>query len=423
MNILVFNCGSSSLKFRLLAMPSERELSGGEAQRIGPTTAKPSCLVLNRVDGGKATREVPMRDHAAALDEVVRVLGERPGSMPEVLGHRLVNGGPSIDDRCRVDEVVMNELEAYRDLAPIHNPPAIDTIRACAKVFPGLPQVVVSDTAYHRTLPDYARTYAIPPAMARELGLRKYGYHGISHQYVVNETARRMHVPLERFNAVSCHLGSGGASLCAVVNGQSVDNTMGYSPLQGLIMSTRCGDLDPGVALRLLADAVGDRSAVESMLNHRSGVLGLSGVSADIRDAFEALGRPKHSRQAEFTTQTYLWRLRKYLGAYLALVGTPQAVIITDTIGETVPEVREALCAGMDPFGIVMDNDRNARLTELPADVSASISRVRVWVVATNEEVAIARSVYATVTANDAVGPDRPPSTPSPKPTHEHPGA
>ena len=289
MNVLVFNCGSSSLKYRLIAMPDEHELSGGEAQRIGPPTAKPSCLVLNRAGGAKETRVTPMRDHAQALQKVVRELQAIPDAMPHVIGHRLVNGGPTITEHSRVDESVLAELIMHQDLAPIHNPPAIATIQACRETFPGLPQVVISDTAFHRTIPEYARTYAIPRALSAAQGVRKYGYHGISHQYVVTETARLMGIPREQFFAVSCHLGSGGASLCAVVNGQSIDNTMGYSPLQGLVMSTRCGDLDPGVALRLLAHANGDGSALEKQLNSHSGVLGLSGTSADIRDAFESL--------------------------------------------------------------------------------------------------------------------------------------
>jgi acetate kinase len=203
-----------------------------------------------------------------------------------------------------------------------------------------------------------------------------------------------MNVPLDQFRAVSCHLGSGGASLCAVVDGQSVDNTMGYSPLQGLIMSTRCGDLDPGITLRLLADAVGDRSVVEARLNNKSGVLGLSGRSADIRDAIEASAGDPWSDRDHLTAQVYLWRLKKYLGAYLTLVGRPHAVIFTDTIGETVSHVRETVCSGMDLFGITVDCQRNPSAHQLPVDVAVPDSPVRVWVVPTNEEISIARSVY-----------------------------
>ena len=262
-----------------------------------------------------------MRDHGEALRQVVAVLRESPGCMPHVIGHRLVNGGPTITDRSLVDDAVWAELVACKDLAPIHNPPAMATIQACREVFPGLPQVVVSDTAFHRTMPLHAQTYAIPTTLSQTLGIRKYGYHGISHQYVVAEVARQMGIPVTRFSAVSCHLGSGGASLCAVVDGQSIDNTMGYSPLQGLVMSTRCGDLDPGITLRLLAGAQGDRATVERQLNQRSGVLGLSGNSADIRDAFESLGSDGDADRARTTTHVYLWRLKKYLGAYLGAGG------------------------------------------------------------------------------------------------------
>jgi acetate kinase len=338
--------------------------------------------------------------------------------MPDVIGHRLVNGGPTITDHSRVDDEVMAELRQHQALAPIHNPPAIDTIAACRETFPGLPQVVISDTAFHSSIPDHARTYAIPRELSATLGIRKYGYHGISHQYVTTETARLMGIPLAEFSAVSCHLGSGGASLCAVVNGRSIDNTMGYSPLQGLVMSTRCGDLDPidntmgysplqglvmstrcgdldpGVTLRLLAEAGGDRGTVEKQLNNRSGVLGLSGNSADIRDAFEALTESPTAERPQATTQVYLWRLKKYLGAYLTLVGRADAVIFTDTIGETVPEVREAVCSGMQSLGIRLDAQRNASPGPLPVDIAAADSRVRVWVVATNEEISIARSTY-----------------------------
>ena len=237
MNVLVFNCGSSSLKYRLIAMPDERELSGGECSGLVPR--RPSrrawCCNAMRV---KRKRAVPMRNHAQALQEVVREL-QPHRRMPDVIGHRLVNGGPSITEHSRVDNDVFAELRRHQDLAPIHNPPAIDTIEACRESFPGLPQVVISDTSFHRTIPEHARTYAIPRELIASLGIRKYGFHGISHQYVTTEVARLMGIPLSEFCAVSCHLGSGGASLCAVVNGQSVDNTMGYSPLQGLVMSTR----------------------------------------------------------------------------------------------------------------------------------------------------------------------------------------
>jgi len=227
------------------------------------------------------------------------------------------------------------------------------------------------------------------------MGFRKYGFHGTSHRFVAGEAARFLSKPLDRLNAVSCHLGSGGASLCAIVGGQSVDNTMGYSPLQGLVMSTRCGDIDPAVVLRLMAQTSGDAEAVGTLLNKRSGVLGLSVSSADIRDVLTDLSDGNGpSDQALLTAQVYLWRIRKYLGAYLAVVGRADAVIFTDTIGETVPAVRWSVCADMEAFGLRLDPERNERADVLPVDIAADDSPTRILVIRTNEELAIARQCY-----------------------------
>jgi len=394
MNVLVLNCGSSSLKYRLLAMPAARELAGGEAQRVGSRTAKPA-RIFHHVGGVKTVHAAVMPSHAAAFDEVLKLLAQTGAPPPAALGHRLVHGGARFSSPVAVDAGVLRALQAIQHLAPIHNPPATALLAACHARYPGLPQVAVFGTAYHATIPDYARTYALPAALTARLGIRKYGFHGTSHQYVVAEAARFLNRPLDRFCAVSCHLGSGGASLCAVVNGRSVDNTMGYSPLQGLVMSTRCGDLDPGLALRLLADQLGNAGAVGKLLNTGSGVLGLSGLSADIRDVLASLERA-NGRDARLHTaaQVYLWRIRKYLGAYLAVVGRSDAVIFTDTIGETLPAVRAVVCADMAYFGVCLDPARNQPTPPLPCDVAAADSAVRVLVVATNEELAIARCTF-----------------------------
>ena len=228
-----------------------------------------------------------------------------------------------------------------------------------------------------------------------ELGPRKYGFHGTSHQFVMEEAAAFLKKPVAQFNAVSCHLGSGGASLCAIVNGRSVDNTMGYSPLQGLVMSTRCGDLDPALTMQLLAQTQGDGQRVSAMLNNQSGVLGLTGSTADIRDVLAR--RPESDdtdARLEQTEQVYTWRLRKYLGAYLAVVGRADAVIFTDTIGETVPQVRWAMCSGMEVFGVRIDPAKNAQVTQYPTDIATDDSPVRLLVVQTNEELAIARQTH-----------------------------
>ncbi len=394
MNILVLNCGSSSLKYRLISMPGEKELAAGEAQRIGPKTAEPARIV-HRCNARETIHVAPMANHAAAFDQIMAILARDAALIPNVIGHRVVHGGSHFSRPAVVDREAIKVLKAIQGLAPLHNPPATALIEACRSRYTSLPQVAVFDTAFHATIPDYARTYALPQALRDDMGIRKYGFHGTSHQYVVEEAARFLGRPLDSFNAVSCHLGSGGASLCAVVNGESVDNTMGYSPLQGLVMSTRCGDLDPGVTLKLLVEELGSTAAVESILNKSSGVLGLSGISGDIRDVLGALSKTKqHARRMNRTAQVYLWRIRKYLGAYLAVVGRTDAIIFTDTIGESMPLVRWSVCVDMGFYGVKIDERRNEDVAGLPADVAADSSEVRILVVKTNEELAIARGTY-----------------------------
>ena len=394
MNILVLNCGSSSLKYRLISMPEEVELAAGEAQRIGPKTAEPARIVHKR-DKRESIHIVPMGSHAGAFDEIMKLLAKDAASIPDAVGHRVVHGGALFSQPTVITRKVIEDLVSIQGLAPLHNPPATKLIEACQARYPQLPQVAVFDTAFHSTIPEYARTYALPKSLRDDLGIRKYGFHGTSHQYVVEESARWLGRSLDSFNAVSCHLGSGGASLCAVVNGKSVDNTMGYCPLQGLVMSTRCGDLDPAVTLKLMIEAEGSTEAVETMLNKSSGVLGLSGMSGDIRDVLSAVSKTKkQSKRMNRTAQIYLWRIRKYLGAYLAVVGRPDAIIFTDTIGETVPLVRWSVCVDMDFFGVKIDEKRNAEVKGMPADVAADSSDVRILVVQTNEELAIARRSY-----------------------------
>jgi len=395
MNILVFNCGSSSLKYRVIAMPSEVQRAGGEAQRVGPPTAEPSRIVYH-IGDVNGTHYVEMRDQATAFEQVMALLAKHPELKPDVVAHRMVHGGTRFERYALVNEEVIADLDAVADLAPLHNPPATGLVKACRARYPDLPQIVVFDTAYHSTIPDYARTYAIPRWMTTDMGIRKYGFHGTSHQYVATEAAKFLGRPMSEFNAVSCHLGSGGASLCAIVKGRSVDNTMGYSPLQGLIMSTRCGDLDPALTLRLLAQYNGDCKSVERVLNKESGVLGMSGVSADISDILAGIAQGKGQfPKMDLTAQIYLWRIRKYLGAYMAAVGYADAVIFTDTIGEKVAPVRWAVCADMETFGLSIDPERNRNPSEPPVDVATESSPVRILVVQTNEELAIARDAYS----------------------------
>ncbi len=398
MKVLVFNCGSSSLKFRLYEMPGETERLAGEAQRVGTKTAEPSRIVY-RVDGAEHIHTVDMPTQEAALHEVMQLLDTLDGMSPEALGHRMVHGGQRFTaPAAEVDEKALDDLDAVAGLAPIHNPPAIRVVRACHETFPDLRQFLVFDTAYHSTIPPHAANYALPRYMREGMGLRKYGFHGTSHQFVAQEAAKLLGKPMGAFNAVSCHLGSGGASLCAIVNGKSVDNTMGYSPLQGLVMSTRSGDMDSAVVLSLVAIRCGDASAVEDYLNKKAGVLGVSGVSSDIRDAIKRANTDgEQGERARLALEIYLWRLRKYLGAYLTVVGRADAILFTDTIGEMVPHVRGAVCRGMEAFGIRVDEELNdiGVGDSLPVDFAAADSAVRLIALKTNEELSIARQAYA----------------------------
>ena len=391
MKALVLNCGSSSLKYKIIALPEGEAIAGGEAQRVGIRTSEPA-RIFHRQHGREDVVETKMENHERAFVEIMKILTADPELFPDVVGHRVVHGAEKFKDAAIMTPESLKELESLNEMAPLHNPPAAALIRACFEKYPSLPQVAVFDTAYHSSIPDYAGIYPIPLRMAKKMGIRKYGFHGTSHQYVVEETAAFLNIPTDKFNAVSCHLGSGGASLCAVRNGKSIDNTMGFSPLQGLVMSTRCGDLDPGVTLRLLSSENGSGERLEALLNQESGVLGLSGISSDIRDILAKENGRDGDRDVLLETESiYLWRIRKYLGAYLAAVGRLQALIFTDTVGETMPYVRWAVCANLSPFGIEIDETKNESSGELPLDIATKESAVRVIVVATNEELAIAR--------------------------------
>ncbi len=405
MKIIVFNCGSSSLKYRIISMPDEKELAAGEAQRIGPKTSEPS-RIIHHAGGRTETHTVGMRSHAEALEEVRKLLARDSSLSPDAIGHRVVHGGGIFSSAALITDESSKELENIKHLAPIHNPPAMNIISACGKEYPGIPSVAVFDTAFHATIPDYASTYCIPKGITEKLKIRKYGFHGTSHQFVAEEAAKIAGRPFSSFSAVSCHLGSGGASLCAIVNGKSVDNTMGYSPLQGLVMSTRCGDLDPALTLNLLQHFLGSTRDVERLLNTKSGVLGMSGASADIRDILALESGNGGSQRIRQTAEAYLWRIRKYVGSYLAVTGRPDALIFTDTIGETIPHVRWAVCSGMECFGLRIDAEKNARADKLPAEISHKDSRIRILVVATNEEIAIARRTYGLLKGKEAAAGD-----------------
>ncbi|MBM4362375.1 MAG: acetate/propionate family kinase [Deltaproteobacteria bacterium] len=370
MRVLVVNSGSSSVKYRVIDPEAGTTLVHGLVERV--------------------------TDHAAAIAEAIGAAGGEP---LDVVAHRVVHGGPRFHQAALVDDDVLHEIEAAAVLAPLHNPKNLAGIRAARAALPGVPQVAVFDTAFHNRLPRRARTYALPAELSDTLGLRRYGFHGTSHAYVAAEAARFLKRPLAELRLLSMHLGS-GASVCAIEHGHSTDTSMGMTPLEGLVMGTRAGDVDAGVVLALLRSG---RSVdeVDHLLNEQSGLLGLAGGSADLRD-IERRAADGDDR-ARLAISVFAHRARKYLGAYAAGMGGLDVVVLTAGIGERSAAMRQRILQRLEFLGLVLDEDRNSAARvgdDAPvARISADGSRVEVLVVATNEELRIAREAAAVVEA------------------------
>ena len=372
MKVLVLNAGSSSLKFSVTDTRARRHLTRGVVERVGSEEA------VLRWNG---THPVRARDHREALEAVL----ERVDLTDvQAVGHRVVHGG-DLTENVRIDARVLERLEAFIPLAPLHNPANLAGIRAAQALFPELPQVGVFDTAFHQTLPPEAYLYAIPYALYEAHGLRRYGFHGTSHRYVAREAARLLNRPLEELCLVTLHLGN-GASATAIRFGQSVDTSMGFTPLEGLVMGTRSGDLDPGVVLELV-----DRFGLEEtrrILNQESGLKGLSGLSHDLRDLHAA--RRAGDAGAERALAVYTYRIKKYVGAFAAAMGGLDALVFTGGVGENDPEVRARVVQGLEFLGLVLDPERNRAGGPC---ITRAESRAHALVVPTDEELAIAFEV------------------------------
>ena len=364
--VLVVNSGSSSLKYRLLDMAGERVLTAGLVERIG-------------------SPDVP--DHAAALDLMVRTCAaEGIRLAPDIVGHRVVHGGERFSAPVVVDDDVVAAIEDLSSLAPLHNPPGLLGIRAARAAFPGVPQVAVFDTAFHRTMPAEAATYAIDTEVAARHGVRRFGFHGSSHEFVARSAVEFLGLPAERARLIVLHLGN-GASACAVDGGRSVATSMGLTPLEGLVMGTRGGDLDPGALLHLVRSGMGV-DELDTLLNRRSGLAGLTG-QADLRDVLAAAAGG--DERAELALRVYAHRIRGYLGAYLAQLGGLDAVVFTAGVGENSPEVRARVIDGLDHLGLSLDPARNAAAARGARAIGPDGSPVAVLVVPTDEELQIAR--------------------------------
>ena len=395
MNILVINCGSSSLKYQLINSETEGVLAKGLCERIGID----GMLTYQPEGGEKEKSEIAMPTHTEAINAVLAALtNEKSGvikSLSEVgaVGHRVVHGGEKFTSSCLINDESMKAIEECNDLAPLHNPANLIGIRACQELMPGVPMVAVFDTAFHQTMPDVAYTYGIPYEYYEKYKVRRYGFHGTSHSYVSKRTAEIVGKPYDQMKIIVCHLGN-GASISAVNCGKSVDTSMGLTPLEGLVMGTRSGDLDPAII-----DFVGKKEGLSldemnEVLNKKSGMLGISGVSSDGRD-LEAAAETGNKR-AQLALDVFDYRVIKYIGAYAAAMNGVDALAFTAGIGENNIKMRKDVCSSLTYLGVKLDEEKNNVRGE-ERIISADDSKVQVLLVPTNEELAIARETLALV--------------------------
>lgn len=390
MKVLVINCGSSSLKYQLINMEDESVLAIGLVERIGID----GSVLKHEVSGmDKVVIETPMPDHKVALEVVMKaLLSPEHGaikSMDEIsaVGHRVVHAGEKFASSVVINDEVIKALEDTIELAPLHNPPNLIGIRACQELLPNVPMVSVFDTAFHQTMPASSYIYALPYEYYKEYGVRRYGFHGTSHKYVSAKAADLLGKDIKDLRIITCHLGN-GASVAAIENGKVVDTSMGFTPLEGLIMGTRCGDMDPAIVTYLMGKLNVDLNEINNIMNKKSGVLGISGVSSDFRDIEKAA--EEGNERAVLALETYYKRVKKYIGAYMAEMGGVDAIVFTAGLGENSIDARKAICSGLEGLGIKIDDERN-NVRGKDTLISAADSKVSVFCIPTNEELVIAR--------------------------------
>ena len=395
MNVLVINCGSSSLKYQLINSDSEAVLAKGLCERIGID----GRLVYQKTGCDKEITEAAMPTHKEAIQMVLDALTNDKtgaiGSLKEVnaVGHRVVHGGEKFAKSVVITDEVISAVEECNDLAPLHNPANLIGIRVCSELMPGVPQVAVFDTAFHQTMPEKAFLYGIPRKYYDEDGIRRYGFHGTSHQFVSLETAKMLGKDIKDLKIIVCHLGN-GASVTAVKGGESVDTSMGLTPLEGLIMGTRSGDLDPAIVEFIANKENKTASEVLNILNKESGVYGLSGVSSDFRDVKAA--RAEGNKAAAAALDAYAYRVAKYIGAYTAAMNGVDAITFTAGLGENDDITRAAICEYLGYLGADLDKEKNKVAGE-PAVISKDDAKVKLLCIPTNEELMIARDTVALV--------------------------
>ncbi len=410
MKILVLNSGSSSLKYQLIDSHTEEVVAKGLAECIG-MSQRCGHIVQQTTLAGKISFDAEMNCHDDAMDQVFALLTDpEKGVVKRIdeiaaVGHRVVHGGEKFVQPTLVTDAVLDGIEKMSQLAPLHNPPNLEGIRACRRLMPGIPQVAVFDTAFHATIPDYAYMYALPYDYYTAFGVRRYGFHGTSHQYVAGialEMLCQRGITPEKSRIVTCHLGN-GCSMAAIQGGRVVDTSMGLTPVEGLVMGTRSGDLDPAILTYLSRKLDAPVSEIDQIINKESGLLGLSGLSSDMRDIEEA-AETGHAR-AELALAVFCYRIRKYIGAYAAAMGGLDAIVFTAGIGENSPVIRERVCRDLGFLGVDLDDGKNATERGRAVDLATESSRVRVMLIPTNEERMIARETIRVIAASATPSP------------------
>lgn len=398
MKILVINCGSSSLKYQLIDMETEELMAKGLVERIG---IEGSRIKHETIGKEKKTIETPMQDHKRALELVMESLtNEEYGTIKsldeiDAVGHRVVHGGEDFAQSVVIDEKVLKGIEDNVEIAPLHNPPNIMGIKACQRLLPKVKQVAVFDTAFHQTMPAESYIYALPYEYYEKYKIRRFGFHGTSHRYITKRAAEMLGKDLNEVNLITCHLGN-GSSICAVKNGKSIDTSMGFTPLEGLAMGTRCGDLDPAILPFIMEKENLSAEELNTLMNKKSGVLGISGVSSDFRDIEAA--RDEGNERAKLALDIFEKRVRGYIGSYMTELDHVDAIVFTAGVGENSVEMRESIVNGLKSLGIKIDAERNNVRGEDKL-ISADDSSIKVLVIPTNEELMIAKDTLELVNA------------------------
>ncbi|MCX4278247.1 MULTISPECIES: acetate/propionate family kinase [Muribaculum] len=397
MNILVLNCGSSSVKYKLINVDDKKTLAEGGVEKIG---IPGSFLKFRLPDGSKKVIDEVIPDHRKAIMDILNILTDPTygciSSFKEIdaVGHRVVHGGEKFNKSVLINDEVIEKIKECYDVAPLHNPVNMAGIDAITELMPGVPQVAVFDTAFHQTMPAEAYMYALPYELYTKYSVRRFGFHGTSHRYVARRVCDFLGVPYENQRIITCHIGNGG-SITAVKDGKSIDTSMGLTPVEGLMMGTRVGDVDPGALTFIMDKEHLDTKQLSNLINKKSGVLGISGISSDMRDIDAAIA--EGNERAKLALDMYIYRIIKYIGAYTAVLNGVDIIVFTGGVGENQQPLRKAVCEHLSYLGVKIDDAVNASSRGEEKVISAADSKVKVVVIPTDEELMIARDTEAIV--------------------------